>query len=87
VRRLWFGFREPCPAGWNYIDDACGDYVDGGYFLYNPSYPGTRIAITLWFLGPVTSYTLGSFIHILLVMAVVVLVINLAQGRRAALLR
>ena len=38
----------------------------------------------LWLLGLVTSCTSGGFIHILLVMAVVVLVINLAQGRRAA---
>jgi len=37
----------------------------------------------LWLLGLVTSYTLGGFIHILLVLAVVVLVINLVQGRRA----
>jgi hypothetical protein len=35
-------------------------------------------------LGLVTSYTLGGFIHILLVLAVVVLVINLVQGRRVA---
>jgi len=45
------------------------------------------ILLVLWLLGLVTSYTLGGFIHILLVMAVVVLVINLAQGRRAAELR
>jgi len=41
------------------------------------------ILLVLWLLGLVTSYTLGGFIHILLVMAVVVLVINLVQGRRA----
>jgi len=37
----------------------------------------------LWLLGLVTSYTLGGFVHILLVLAVVVLVINLLQGRKA----
>jgi hypothetical protein len=37
----------------------------------------------LWLLGLVSSYTLGGFIHILLVIAVVVLIINLIQGRRA----
>lgn len=42
------------------------------------------ILLVLWLLGLVTSYTLGGFIHILLVLAVVVLVINLVQGRRAA---
>jgi len=41
------------------------------------------ILLVLWMLGLVTSYTLGGFIHILLVLAVVVLVINLVQGRRA----
>jgi hypothetical protein len=40
------------------------------------------ILLVLWFLGLVTSYTLGGFIHLLLLLAVVVLVINLIQGRR-----
>lgn len=42
------------------------------------------ILIVLWALGLVTSYTLGGFIHILLVLAILVLVINLVQGRRVA---
>jgi uncharacterized membrane protein len=41
------------------------------------------ILLVLWLLGLVTSYTMGGFIHILLVIAVVVLIINLIQGRRA----
>jgi hypothetical protein len=43
------------------------------------------ILLVLWLLGLVRSYTLGGFIHILLVLAVVVLIINLVSGRRAAL--
>jgi hypothetical protein len=39
------------------------------------------ILLVLWLLGLVTSYTLGGFIHILLVLAVVMLVINLIRGR------
>jgi hypothetical protein len=39
------------------------------------------ILVVLWLLGIVTSYTLGGFIHILLVVAVVVLLIRLIQGR------
>ena len=39
------------------------------------------ILLVLWLLGLVTSYTLGGFIHVLLVIAVVVLVIRLLQGR------
>jgi hypothetical protein len=40
------------------------------------------ILIVLWLLGLITSYTMGGFIHILLVIAVVVILINLIQGRR-----
>jgi hypothetical protein len=39
------------------------------------------ILLVLWALGLVTSYTLGGFIHILLVLAIVVVVIRLIQGR------
>lgn len=38
----------------------------------------------LWLLGFVSSYTMGGLIHILLVIAVIVVVINLIQGRRSA---
>jgi hypothetical protein len=40
------------------------------------------ILIVLWLLGLVSSYTMGGFIHILLVIAVVVIVIRVLQGRR-----
>ena len=40
------------------------------------------ILLVLWLFGLVSSYTLGGFIHLLLVIAVVVLVIQLLQGRR-----
>jgi len=42
------------------------------------------ILLVLWLLGLVSSYTLGGFIHILLVLAVIVLIINLVSGRRSA---
>ena len=41
------------------------------------------ILLVLWLLGLVSSYTLGGFIHILLVLAIVVLVINLVSGDAA----
>jgi hypothetical protein len=41
------------------------------------------VLLVLWALGLVSSYTVGGFIHLLLVLAVVVLVIQLVQGRRA----
>ncbi|MBK6537101.1 MAG: lmo0937 family membrane protein [Ignavibacteria bacterium] len=40
------------------------------------------ILLVLWLLGMVSSYTMGGFIHILLIIAVVVLIIRLIQGRR-----
>jgi hypothetical protein len=40
------------------------------------------ILLVLWALGLVTSYTMGGFIHILLVVAVVVVLIRLIQGRK-----
>jgi hypothetical protein len=39
------------------------------------------ILIVLWLLGVVTSYTLGGFIHILLVIAIVVVLVRVIQGR------
>jgi hypothetical protein len=42
------------------------------------------ILVILWALGLVSSYTMGGFIHILLVIAVVVLLIQLITGRRPA---
>lgn len=41
------------------------------------------ILLVLWLLGLVTSYTLGGFIHILLIVAVAVLLIQMITGRRA----
>jgi len=41
------------------------------------------ILLVLWALGMVTSFTAGGLIHILLVVGLIVLVINLIQGRRA----
>jgi hypothetical protein len=43
----------------------------------------TIILFVLWLLGMVSGYTLGSWIHILLVLAVIVLIFNLLSGRRA----
>ncbi|WP_414637075.1 lmo0937 family membrane protein [Acetobacterium sp.] len=40
------------------------------------------ILVVLWLVGLISSYTFGGFIHILLVIAVIVIVVNLIQGRR-----
>jgi hypothetical protein len=41
------------------------------------------VLLILWALGLVTSYTLGGFVHILLVVAIIMVVFNLISGRRA----
>ncbi|HEY6373935.1 hypothetical protein EDE15_1375 [Edaphobacter aggregans] len=43
----------------------------------------TIILFILWVVGLVSSYTLGGWIHILLVLAIIVLIFNLLSGRRA----
>jgi Family of unknown function (DUF5670) len=43
------------------------------------------ILLVLWLLGIVTSYTLGGFIHILLILAVVALIFQLISGRRTVI--
>ncbi|MDP2957698.1 MAG: lmo0937 family membrane protein [Longimicrobiales bacterium] len=42
------------------------------------------ILIVLWLLGFVTAYTMGGFIHILLVIAIIVVLLRVIQGRRIA---
>lgn len=41
------------------------------------------VLLVLWLLGLVTSYTLGGFIHILLVVAIIMILVNVISGRRA----
>jgi hypothetical protein len=43
----------------------------------------TIVLFVLWLVGLVSSYTLGGWIHILLVLAIIVLIFNLLSGRRA----
>ena len=41
------------------------------------------VLIIMWLLGLVTSYTMGGFVHILLAIAIVMILLNLINGRRA----
>ena len=41
------------------------------------------VLVVLWLLGLVTSYTMGGFIHVLLVLAIVAVLFNVISGRRA----
>jgi len=62
------------------LADLCADYRDTG----RESMLETIIVIlvVLWLLGLVTSYTMGGLIHVLLVIAIVVVLIRVIQGRR-----
>ena len=42
------------------------------------------VLMILWLLGLVTSYTMGGFVHVLLVLAVIAVLVRLIQGRRIA---
>lgn len=42
------------------------------------------ILAIMWLLGLVSNYTMGGFIHVLLVIAVIVVLVNIIQGRRSA---
>jgi hypothetical protein len=42
------------------------------------------VLLILWLLGLVTSYTLGGFVHVLLVVAVIMILFSLISGRRSA---
>ena len=44
---FWFGFVDPWPENWYYTDDVYIDFMDGEYYLFNPYYPGARIAISV----------------------------------------
>jgi hypothetical protein len=44
---FWFGFVDPWPVGWYYTDNVYVDYIDGGYFLCNPEFPGANVSISV----------------------------------------
>jgi hypothetical protein len=48
------------------------------YMLYSIAI----VLVVLWILGLVSSYTMGGFIHVLLIIAVIVVLLNVIQGRR-----
>ena len=42
------------------------------------------VLVVLWLLGLITSYTMGGFIHVLIVVAIIIVLVNVIQGRRSA---
>ncbi len=45
----WFLIAQPWPGGWTYADPVYIDYVDGGYWVFNPVHPGVRVSINVVF--------------------------------------
>lgn len=45
-------------------------------------YTIAAVLVVLWLLGLVTGYTMGAFIHVLLVIAVIIILVNIISGRR-----
>ena len=68
------------------IDPMAGDAIRGETVVAQENkhmlYTIAVILVVLWLVGLVTSYTLGGFLHILLVIAIVMVIFNLLQGRR-----
>jgi hypothetical protein len=62
---------------------SAGDWEPNCGKVYSMLYTIAVVLLILWLLGLVTSYTLGGFIHVLLVVAVIVILLNLITGRRA----
>lgn len=65
-----------------YGDDAITGRLVGPYRSFNMLETIAVILLILWLLGMVSSYTMGGFVHILLVIALVVIVLRVIQGRR-----
>jgi len=42
-----FIFVDPWPIGWGFDDDVYIDYVDGGYFMFDPFHPGMQVALMI----------------------------------------
>jgi hypothetical protein len=81
--------RIALPAARAYVrkrtDERGGrEYAGGSPLMKGRAmlYTVVVLLLILWALGLVTSYTMGGLIHILLVVAVIVLVVNLLSGRR-----
>ena len=61
----------------NFIQNGFERMMSMLYFI-------AAVLLTLWLLGLITSYTMGGFIHLLLVLAVIVVLVNIISGRRLA---
>jgi len=86
ITRAWIGHRNRSAPKSSIWPRSCWYYLGKSNKVFrkrkNMLWTICVILFVLWALGMVTSYTMGGIVHILLVLAVVVLVIQLIQGRR-----
>jgi hypothetical protein len=66
------------PAGATAPAGARSQQTERGFMLYTIA----LVLVILWLLGLVSSYTMGGFIHILLVVAIIMILLNFFSGRR-----
>ena len=84
---MWFGDCLAIEIGLALVEIQPAE--DGNFVKPNKEkvhlmlYTIAVVLIVLWLLGLVTSYTMGGFIHILLVVAVIMVLLNLINGRRS----
>jgi hypothetical protein len=62
---------------------TCWSDIRNNEKVHSMLYTIAVVLLVLWLFGLVTSYTLGGFIHILLVIAIVMVLVNLISGRRS----
>lgn len=77
LRNRWLIVRARLRTSWPEV------WVDVLYLVAGPVlWTLFLVLIVVWMLGVVSTYTLGGFIHLLLVVAIIVLLIQLIQGKR-----
>jgi predicted ferric reductase len=81
--RLLPGFEAHCAGCWLCLAESPAVWKPNNGKVHSMLYTIAVVLLVLWLLGLVTSYTLGGFIHILLVVAVIMILLNLISGRRA----
>jgi predicted ferric reductase len=81
--KLLAGFEAHCAGCWLCLAEFPAVWKPNHGKVHSMLYTIAVVLLVLWLLGLVTSYTLGGFIHILVVVAIIMILLNLISGRRA----
>jgi hypothetical protein len=71
--------RPACIAAWRVARAPAGTVSEGESIVL---YTIAVVLVILWLLGYVSSYTMGGFVHVLLVIALILIVVRLLSGRK-----